>query len=204
MLYPLYFIGAIFFTVLCYLTNWLVVLFMDTKTGELPGFLRYWSTWDDSLIGHFQVSCAPKFLQYDVDSKYEEYLGTTEELEKLGRKRWFARMKEGATFTFVEKLKRYACAVLWLYRNNSYGFCFYLLGKDVTGTDLVYTAKEDKYYVAYESTKSIWNRAWIYKNERKIFDKVSWNIFMGWKIDESSTKPTRAMVAIRILAFSID
>lgn len=42
--YPLNFLCSI----LCYLTNWLVVFFADER-GELDGAFHLWQTWDDSL-----------------------------------------------------------------------------------------------------------------------------------------------------------
>ena len=51
------------------LTNWLVVLFADEQ-GELPGLLRMWQTWDDTLDNRTDVGRMPACLRYDWDDHY--------------------------------------------------------------------------------------------------------------------------------------
>lgn len=54
----------------CYLTNWIVVLFAD-QNGELQGLLRLWQTWDDSLDGEDCVTkYVPAIIRYDFYKYY--------------------------------------------------------------------------------------------------------------------------------------
>ena len=184
-------------TVLCYLTNWFVVLFCD-KDGELHGLFHLWQTWDDSCNPEFSVQCAPKFLRYDWKAHYHEYLDTTQYLRSVNRYRWFAECINDE-WTLWERFQRYACRVLWLMRNNAYGFAFYLLGH--TSTPLMVTQKsENTIYV-----DEVNGFGWMYKNTAPIFSlfgwTVHWNNLLGWKIDTDAQVDTRAMIANRI-AFS--
>ena len=83
--------------------------------------------------------------------------------------------------------------MLWLYRNNAYGFSFWLLGRDVYGEDMV-----------IESTGDVvrgherYGGAWIYKNDSQICGRLYWKIFLGWKIDYHASGKKRAMLANRI------
>lgn len=190
----LYLIPSLLSTVLCYLTNWFVVLFADIN-GELPGFLHLWQTWDDSLNPEFSVECAPKFLRYDWQKHYREYKDTTQYLRSVNRDRWFATCINDK-WTLWERFQRYACRVLWLMRNNAYGFAFYLLGATVTP---LLSIKQSENTI---SVKEVNGDAWMYKNTAPIFSlfgyTVHWNNLLGWKIDESAKYDTRAMIANRI------
>ena len=193
----LYLIPSLLSTVLCYLTNWFVVLFADIN-GELPGILHLWQTWDNSVFCSDSVEVAPSFLQYDWAKHYREYKDTTPELKSWNRERWFVVCIE-PHFTFVEELKRYACGVLWLMRNNAYGFAFYLLGHTVT--PLLSIKQSENTSIVCEVNGD----AWKYKNTAPIFSlfgwTVHWNNLLGWKIDESAQFDTRAMIANRIAFF---
>ena len=194
MIYLLYLMGALLTTVLCYLTNPLVVLFAD-ENGELHGILRYWQTWDDSLdSAYFMRDVVPvKFpsFNYDYPKHYVHHIDTTDELAALGRERNYSTLIK--PLSEKERLQRYVCRVLWLYRNNAYGFSFWLLGRDVYGEDMV-----------IESTGDVvrgherYGDAWIYKNDAHICGWLYWKIFLGWKIDYHSPKKKRAMLANRI------
>ena len=53
--------------ILCYLTNWIVVLFAD-EDGELKGLWHLWQTWDDSVDNkYFVLNQIPKIFRYDFD-----------------------------------------------------------------------------------------------------------------------------------------
>ena len=194
----IYLIPSMLSTVLCYLTNWFVVLFADIN-GELPGFLHLWQTWDNSVFCSDSVEVAPKFLQYDWNAHYREYKDTTPELKAWNRERWYVVCIE-PHFTFIEEVKRYACGVLWLMRNNAYGFAFYLLGATVKSLALHIKTSENTIYV-----REIYGDAWMYKNEAPIFSllgwTVCWNNLLGWKLDTNAQFDTRSMIANRI-AFS--
>lgn len=185
---------SLLFTVICYLTNWFVLLFCD-RDGELHGFLHLWQVWDDSCNPEFSIECAPKFLRYDWAKHYVEYKDTTQYLRSVNRERWFATCIND-DWTLWERFQRYACRVLWLMRNNAYGFAFYLLGSTVTPMLVIKTSENTI------SVDEVYGDAWMYKNESPIFSAfgwtVHWNNLLGWKIDESAKYDTRAMIANRI------
>ena len=49
---------------ICYMTNWLVVLFADER-GELHRVLRLWQTWDDTLDNPAFIQTLPDILNYN-------------------------------------------------------------------------------------------------------------------------------------------
>ncbi len=198
ILWVIYYLLALVFSVLCYLTNWLVVPFAN-KHGELPSFLALWQTWDNSLDCSDSVEVAPKIFQYDWKKHYQEYKGTTPFLQSINRKRWFSKCIDDH-FTLIERIKRYFCRTLWLMRNNSYGFGFYLLGLNVS-PNLEIKRSENTSFVREIYGNNLWG-AWCYRNTAPIFTigkwTVRWENLLGWKIKDSAEIVTRAMVAIRI------
>lgn len=190
---------------LCYFTNPIVCLFANEE-GELPGVLKYWQTWDDSCdSGFFVKTRVNSIFRYDYDSKYEEYMGTTPELSVTGNIRRFVKVRDGATFSFKERIQRYFCRVLWLTRNNGYGFAFYIFGVDIKGCNLEIKKDildgDNEYRFAYDRTKNILIRPWVFYYNWQINDRLYWNIYLGWKISTSESTsifPKKAMIANRI------
>ena len=198
MVWIFYFIGSFLAMVLCYLTNPIVCLFSD-EYGELHGFLKYWQTWDDSLNPRFfVVDKAPRLFRYDYDRHYEEYEGTTPELAAVGRTRWFVKIKD-PNFTFWEKVQRYFCQVLWLTRNCSYGFSFWMLGRQVTPENWVWVKMTNHFRFGYDKSQSILTRTWCLKTDQSIWWIFRWDVFMGWKVNESFDHPIQCMIANRAL-----
>lgn len=198
-----YFLLALVTSVLCYLTNPIVVLFSNAN-GELPGFLKLWQTWDNSCNPSELKECAPECIRFDWDAHFVEYYGTTPELEAVNRKRWFTTCVND-NWTIKERIKLYLCRCYWLYRNNAYGWAFYPLGVTVSPF-FDFKASENTLFVKEVYAPGLWG-AWMYKNTAPIFKAfgyvVHWNNLLGWKIDTSATVDTRAMVAIRI-AFYVE
>ncbi len=195
-----YDIFNIIIAILCYVTNPIVLFFCD-EHGELPGFLHYWQPWDDSCNPEYAVQCAPKCIQYDWPKHYTEHEDTTEALKKVGRKRWFTTCIN-YDFTIIERIKRYLCRLYWLTRNCSYGFSFWWFGISAKANDFVLLAsKEDglggKMIYIRDFTKNKLLAPFKYKNDCRINSWLRWEIFLGWKIDESAEKPTQAMIANR-------
>lgn len=192
-------------SVICYLTNWFVCLFAN-EVGELPGVLKYWQTWDDSLDVDFYVKeKAWKIFRYDFDSKYISSRETTPELAEVGRDKGCVILKQGATFSFKEKVQRYFCRVGWLTRNNAYGFAFYIFGKTVKGSDIVIVKEthdnHGDYIVAYDKSKPIITRPWIFYLDYMFTKHIGISIFLGWKIDYhnvTTDERKKAMIANRI------
>lgn len=198
--YLLYLIPNLLCSLLCYLTNWFVVLFA-TENGELPRIFKGWETWDDSLdVDWFVNETVPSFLRYDFDSKYERYRAdATATCGEYGvnRTRWYTKIRENAEFSFKEKIQRYFCRVLWLTRNCSYGFAFFNFGSILDSNDMYYEENNDTFTYGYDKSKPWYNRPFIYKNEKKILGNIRWCLFLGWKIDNSIGKHN-AMIANRI------
>lgn len=198
ILWFIYFLLSLVSMVLCYPTNPFVVPFADIN-GELHGMLKYWQTWDNSVFCRESVEFAPKFLQYNWAKHYTEHKDSDEYLKSVNRERWYVTCID-PNFTLWERVQRYCCGVLWLTRNCSYGFAFYLLGYtavppiDVETSENTIRAKERN------------GEGWMYKNTAKIFSlfgwEVHWNNLLGWKLDTDAQFDTRSMIANRV-AFSI-
>ena len=202
ILWSLYFVVSLVVSVICYVTNPIVLLFCDDD-GELPSFLHYWQTWDNSCNPSDIVDIAPAWLQYDWEKHYTEHKDSDPYLWSVNRERWYTTCID-SDFTVAELLKRYACRVLWLMRNNAYGFGFYMLGLNVS--PLIVTNESENTIYAREVFGRGMCGAWMYKNTAPIFSignyTVYWNNLLGWKIALGQTVDTRAMIANRI-AFTI-
>ena len=180
--------------VLCYLTNWIVVLFAD-ENGELPGFLRLWQTWDDSIDSEdCVVYYVPKRIKYDF---YKHYRVEYETMQIYNRTR--KRSINICPLTMKERVKRYCCRVFWLYRNCAYGFAFYWFGCTVSDKDIQIIKDEYRdggYVRLYKAGKY-----WKYYNSSRIFGKWYWKIYIGWKIAGDIKGTHRAMIANRIWVY---
>lgn len=173
-------------SVLCYLTNWLIVLFADNR-GELHGIWHLWQTWDDSLdVSWFVKETVPECLRYDFDKHYDEGREATEWLKAHNRDKGCV-IDKGVKFSLVERLQRYCCRVLWLYRNCGYGFAFYLFGTDCRASDLMQT--NGTWYTLYSDGES-----WQLVGKWKVFE-----VMAGWKLAKESDKLTHSMIAGRVL-----
>lgn len=198
ILWLIYFVLSLVLSVICYITNPIVLLFCD-EDGELPSFLHYWQTWDNSCNPSDIKHIAPEWLQYDWDRHYREYLDTDSYLRTVNRERWYCVCVD-YHFTFIERIKRYICRCIWLTRNNAYGFCFYLLGLNIS-PNLKIRQSENTIFVREIFADGLFG-AWMYKNTAKICTicgwEIHWNNLLGWKIDTSAQYDTRAMIANRI------
>ena len=198
ILWFIYFLLSVVFMILCYVTNPIVVFFAD-ENGELPNLLKYWQTWDNSVFCVDSVECAPKFLQYDWARHYREYYDSDKYLESVNRKRWYCVCIDH-DFSVWERIQRYCCGTLWLTRNCSYGFAFYLLGLNVS-PNLEIKTSENTIFVREIFSDGLFG-AFMYKNTAPIFKAfgwvVHWNNLIGWKIDTDAKLDTRAMIANRV------
>lgn len=178
--------------IICYLTNWIVVLFADEE-GNLPGILKYWQTWDDTIDNKgFIDNHFPKIFWYDWDKHYKQYIGPI----SGNRIRYYQELTVPLTTT--EKIKRYFCRVGWLTRNCGYGFAYYIFGITFDPSKIKYIENKNGMYLLYQSGSGLWNTRWSYKDDRYFCKYIRWCNFMGWKIDRNSKEPHRAMIATRI------
>lgn len=166
---------------LCYLTNWLVILFAD-ENGELPGLFRLWQTWDDTLDNATDVARIPAFLRYDWHEHYVQG-----RVDEQGQTRYVEQLVK--PFTLTERIKRYFCRVHWLCRNCSYGFAYYLFGM---------TARPPFHVRESNSLYFVSGSPWAFKCTRPISDNWRWEIYLGWKIQRRLSHPHRAMLACRL------
>jgi len=189
-----YLVFAEFFTLLCYLTNPLVVLFAD-EYGELNGWLHYWQTWDDSCDSEFFMkNVCPTWLDYGYDAHYTPYRDTDEWLAPYGKTRQFSVLKPGATWTTKERIQRYFCRLLWLLRNNGYGFAMFLFGEDMT--HIKWHIQEADHY--FGSVGSWLTEPFVYKDERRICSWLKAKIYIGWKTYPGNGEPSLCMISDRI------
>jgi hypothetical protein len=168
--------------VVCYLTNWIVAIFANEE-GELPGCLRLWQTWDDTLDNETDIKRMPKFLRYNWNDHYVQ-VETTER----GQRRYMEFLFE--PFTLKDRIRRYFCRCHWLYRNCGYGFAFYWFGVDVE-PPVNATLKDDWYFLSTD-------KAWAFKSSQRAFCRLRWKVYLGWKIQRQLNKPHRAMIATRV------
>lgn len=204
LLWLVYLPFSLLFSAICYITNPLLVLFCD-EDGELPGILHLWQTWDNSCNPSDVQTIFPAWMQFDFSEHYLEHRGTTPRLEAVNRERWFT-LCVNPDFTLAERLKRYLCRVLWLTRNNAYGFSFWLLGADTRPLWERVIDEPDRSFVRELCGGNVAG-AWRYIDKRRIFSAfgyaVRWNILLGWKVDTDARRESRAMIANRI-AFKIN
>jgi len=186
----LYLLPAIFATIICYLTNPIVVLFCDEE-GELPGLLHMWQTWDDSCDSEFFLKeCVPSCLDYGWDEHYTSYTDTDEWSVLYGKTRKFSIARPEAVWTTKQRLQRYICRVLWLYRNSAYGFMFYCFGADLSGA--TYKLVQDNEFYCRDN-----KGLFCYKNEKQFCRYLRWKIYLGWKTYPGNDNPRQCMYAYR-------
>jgi hypothetical protein len=150
------------FTLICYVTNPVVILFSN-EHGELPYPLRWWQTYDNCIdIPHTINSGVPKLFRYDFDKHYKY---TPEFKNKYAMKPGYVEILD-PNFTIWEKIQRYFCRNVWLYRNTAYGFSYEVCGRYVfadkvkTYVDYNY-AENDKCYIAVVNDNRIFlNKTW--------------------------------------------
>lgn len=183
MKYILYLPIQILCMILCYLTNWLVVLFAN-EVGELPGFLRYWQTWDSTLDNqeYVEQNCF-KFCRYKYSDYYREEMIHLDEYNR--DKRVAIKLKD---FHGIDRIKRYICRTCWIYRNCAYGFAFYWFGLNTCGNEikLVYkydVGDDERSHIGYEKGHSLWTTPWTIYYNRRVCSWLRWKAYLGWKIN---------------------
>lgn len=181
------------FTVVCYVTNPIVVLFA-TSCGELPELMKWWANWDDGLDVEWMVTehKVPKWAEYDFNRHYKYY--DEWQAEKIIGKHHGFVVPLDTHFTLWERFQRYVCRLAWLYRNTGYGFSYYVTGVDVNEADIVKKVDEQD-YIYY-----VTDNAFCLKYDRHSFSNYHWEIFLGWKC-QNIHGTERCMLAFRINPF---
>nr|DAP90985.1 MAG TPA: Envelope protein [Caudoviricetes sp.] len=195
--------------VLCMLTNPIVVLFCD-KYGNLPRIFRLWQTYDNCLDIDWMIyeNKVPKIFQYDFNKHYKYYMESKNNDEMIPGHVVIL----DDNFTIKERIQRYFCRVLWLYRNCAYGFAYNLLGIEFIGKQQ-YVLENSRgngkeLFVSYLQNPKGLKRYFSVKCKEiwvcPIIDKkFRMDIYMGWKLSgtQNYTNKKRAMLAIRISPF---
>ena len=200
---------AIFTQLLCLVTNPIVVLFCD-KYGNLPKIFRLWQTYDNCLDVDWMISegVVPKVFRYNFNKHYKYY----------PESKTNDKMIPGHVvildddFTLKEKVQRYFCRVLWLYRNSAYGFAYKLLGITYTGIHQHVLendqTKGKQIFVSFLEDTSGAGRYFSVKSTEYwtcpfIEKRFRFDIYLGWKLSgtQEYTNKKRAMLAIRISPF---
>lgn len=184
------------FNIVCYLTNPIVVLF-GSEYGNLPWLLTWWDNYDDCMDVEWFIKegHVPSCCVYDYDKHYK-FHDSNEALQTRGTCKSYVDILD-PNFTLKERLQRYACRVLWLYRNCAYGFSYYVTGIDIRKADIVKIKTEEKDGYIYYKTPY----AFCYKDERKSFGEHRWDNFVGWKFQDVEQDVERCMLAFRITPF---
>ena len=185
------------FNVVCYLTNPLVLLFAS-EYGNLPWLFTWWDNYDDCLDVEWFVKegHVPSWCVYDYDKHYK-FHSNVESQQTRGIYKSYVDILDW-DFTWKERLQRYVCRLLWLYRNNAYGFSYYVTGIVVDGKDIVKVkTKENDGYIWYTT-----DYAFVYKDSRPSFGKFHWDNYVGWKLNWlNENEVERCMLAFRITPF---
>lgn len=184
------------FNVICYITDPFVLLFADVY-GNLPKIFLWWENWDDHLDIDWMVyeHHVPSFAEYDFNKHYRYH--TPEEAEILiGEYRGYVDLLDG-NFTLKERLQRYICRLWWLWRNNAYGFSYYVTGVDIYKADVVEVKTEEKDGYTWYLT----DNAFCYKDERPSVCGMCWDNYVGWKFRWLDHDKQRCMLAFRVTPF---
>ena len=203
MIWLLYLPFVLLCYVICFLTNWLVVLFAD-KDGELHGFWHLWQTWDNSVSPSdvTEKHELPSFLLYDWQAHYYEYESVTDYMEGIERKRW-RTMCYNDDWTLIEHIQRYICEVYWLTRNCAYGWCFYVFGRWAFAECAVEheQRKDDRHYIRYgwDDSQPIWCRTWWLKIDWYWTTHIHTDAYLGWKINYPFEGGQYSMIAHRFV-----
>ena len=203
MTYIFYLILDILFTSICYVTNPVVILFSN-EHGELPYSLRWWQTYDNCIdIPHTINSGVPKLFRYDFDKHYKY---TPEFKNKYAMKPGYVEILD-PNFTVWEKIQRYFCRNVWLYRNTAYGFSYEVCGRYVfadkvkTYVDYKY-AVNDKCYIAVVNDNRIFlNKTWSIFYTKKYCKWFYLRIYLGWKFKGTAGQ---SMIAFHINPFRLN
>lgn len=115
------------FNIICYITNPIVVLFAN-EVGELPKIFYWWSNWDDGMDIEWMITehHVPKFAEYDFNRHYK-YHSPSEVKEATGVEKGYVDLLD-PNFTLKERIQRYVCRLIWMYRNCAYGFSYSVTG----------------------------------------------------------------------------
>lgn len=187
--------------ILCYLTNWFVVLFAD-KYGNLPKVFKLWQTYDNCLDIDWMISegNVPKLFRYDFNKHYKYHLEYKEDNILIPGHVDIV----DDNFTVWELVQRYVCRCAWLYRNCGYGFAYYIFGRTVTPKDFVVEFEEKDFFMGYVPNTDIFSikvdHVWYSKLFKREFE---FTCYLGYKCSgiQRNKHPRVCMLVHRIWPF---
>lgn len=199
LIWLMYVILDVLFTIVCYFTNPIVVLFAN-REGNLPSIFKWWQTYDNTLDVEWMITegIVPKIFRYD----YKKHYLYISEYKKVYPCVPGYVIVLNNDFTLIEKIQRYFCRLLWLYRNTGYGFSYYVCGKE-------YEPKNVETPIDLENSKYDTKKLYRYKNLWRVYYTKIWlwkfyiRIYLGWKLNKSDMDLDRAMIACFIHPFRI-
>ena len=201
MYYFLLLIVKIITALLCYLTNWFVVIFAD-EYGQLPKIFKLWQTYDNCLDIDWMIDekIVPAIFRYNF---HKHYIYHPENKSKDKMIPGYVEIID-PNFTFKEKIQRYFCRIAWLYRNNAYGFSYYWLGKEINYDNQIvikniktnnqeiyfsYIKKKDKKENKWAAFYNFFLSEWCFYYHcpyNKTKPNSSLRCYLGWKFKFSS------------------
>ena len=202
--WPFFALLDFLFSLICYITNPIVVLFAD-EYGNLPHILRWWQTYDNCLDVEWMISedNVPDIFKYDFNKHYIYHL---EDKHTEPIVPGYVEIID-PNFTIKERIQRYFCRLAWLYRNTGYGFAYEVTGRDYEIAKII---KHVSYKVSSEDECKVYtlddDRDFPNKTFKIYYCKpwCKWfylRIYLGWKVTEPDAKISRAMTALYLWPF---
>src|SRR5574344_463959 len=194
-----------FFMIFCGLTNPIVCLFAD-EYGWLPKIFKYWQTFDNTLDMEWLIyeGYVPEIFCYDYRKHYVYHYENKSNGQMIPG---YVDLID-ANFTTKEKIQRYFCRLIWLYRNCNYGFSYYVNGRSYNGSQNCIIANKQDYvdetWISYINDNSnFFKRTWCFYYVKQWCGKFALRIYLGWKL-KNCTEPynMRAMIAFHFNPFT--
>lgn len=185
MTYIFYLIIKILTSLLCYLTNPIVVLFAD-EYGNLPKIFKLWQTHDNCLDVSWMIyeDQVLDCFKYDFN---KHYIYHYEDKDNGNFIPGYVEIID-PNFTIKEKIQRYFCRLSWLYRNNAYGFSYYILGRklDLNNQNIIKNIRKtnplyELYFSYINKGYFILNYPWCLYCDINWISNLRFRLYLGWK-----------------------
>lgn len=209
MQYIFYCIAEILANIIAYLTNPIVCLFAN-EVGQLPKCLRFWQTHDNPLDIEWMISerIMPKIFRYEFKKHYIYHY------EVKGNGYCLPGYVDliNDKFTIKERIQRYFCRLMWMYRNTAYGFSYEILSRSpyIYNIEILksyYKNNEDQLTISHDKSTTWWNKTFKIYFTKPWCDKFYLRIYLGWKLTNDQltdrNSKDRSMLALFINPFRI-
>jgi len=190
----IYFIPALVIEVLCYLTNPLAALFTTSEPRMDRVKRAPWNNGTFELKRDYLIKPFRWFQTHDnaVDEWWYGAFNTTS---------FFKFLREATQEDYDNSWWiRYCCRVLWMYRNNAYGFMYNIFSRPLEKTDTQKTNRVKKTRVACGGCCKCFRTSFKFEAQVPVpFTKRYMTINMGWKAHKGFP---RVMYANRVPPFA--